>query len=232
MKKPILILSTILLLNIFSTKTYAQFIGTFSIQSVVGLPDTLIADSAYSFGFLVENSGNTIYSGTIDFDFFVSNNNPDSTHTFGVGQVGNFTPSDTVVMPVNNYAFSVTDNTFNIGDNVVVVWPRGLGNSTVLDSLTFHVYITDLSGINEDGKTNSDLKIFPNPARDFVSFSSEKNKIELLRIFDMSGRLVLQSKSPLKIFTGHLREGIYIAEVQMKDGLITRQKFLVSSSFH
>ncbi len=228
MKKAQLLLPILLLLTVFSTKTQAQFIGTFSIDSLVGLPDTVNANSSYMFGFKVRNAGNTTYSGSFSFDFFVDTMNG-AISSFGAGQTGSFFPGDTITIPVS-YQFSISNNTFNIGDNVVVVWPRALPGSTVLDSLTFHVYVTNLNGIDENGKTNSDLKVFPNPAKDFVSFTSEKNKIEEVRIYDMSGRLVLQSKSHLKIFTGNLTYGVYIAEAILSDGIITRKKIIAGGS--
>ncbi len=224
MKKPILILSGLLLLMVFSTNTKAQFIGTFSIDSVVGLPDTVNANASYSFGFRVRNVGNTLYSGTISFDFYVDSMNPGTSQSFGTGQVGGFAPDDTATIPVT-YLFSINNNTFNIGDNVVVVWPRGINSNSALDSLTFHVYVTNINSINESSKT-TDLKIFPNPAKDFVCFISEKNKIEAVKIYDMSGRLVLQSKEHLKIFTGNFSEGVYVAEVLFLDGVISRRKIV------
>jgi hypothetical protein len=225
MKKTFLFLAITLLLAVFSTKTQAQFFGTFSIDTVVGLPDTLNANSSYTFGIRVRNVGNTTYSGSFNFDFYVDTLSPGTLFSFGSGQTGGFLPGDTVTFPIS-YTFSINNNTFNIGDNVVVVWPRALQGSTALDSLSFHVYIADLNGVDEKDKPTTDLKIFPNPAKDFLSFSSEKNKIEEVRIYDMSGRLVLQSKEHLKVFTGHLTEGIYIAEAQLSNGLITRRKII------
>ena len=224
MKKLVSLLSAALLAAVFSTKTQAQFAGTFSIDQVVGLPDTLNANGQYSFGFLLRNVGNSLYSGTINFDFYVDSMVPGTSQSFGVGQVGGFTPGDTSLIPVT-YTFSISNNTFNIGDNVVVVWPRAINPNSAADSLTFHVYITNLNSVEESGKT-SDLKIFPNPAQDFVSFTSEKNTIEEVRMYDMSGRLVLQSKEHLKIFTGHLTEGVYIAEAHFADGIISRRKII------
>ncbi len=227
MKKALLLLSAILLLTTYSTKTQAQFIGTFSIDTVVGLPDTVNVNSSYSFNFIVRNVGNTTYSGSFNFDFYVDTMSG-SIASFGAGQTGNFFPGDTVTFPVT-YLFSVNNNTFNIGDNVVVVWPRALPGSTASDSLTFHVYVTDFNGIDETWETNSDLKIFPNPAKDFLSFTSEKNRIEEVRLYDMSGRLVLQSKTHLKVFTGNLTCGIYIAEAVLSDGTVTRKKIIVGA---
>lgn len=227
MKKTILLLTGTILFTLFSIQTKAQFSGTFSIQAVVGLPDTVSTNATYSFGFRVANVGNTIYSGTIDFDFLVDSINPGSLQSFGVWQVGGFAPGDSVIIPVSNYAFSL--NTFNLGDNVVVVWPRGLGNSNALDSLTFHVYVTNLSGINENEKRNSDLRIFPNPSKDIINFTSEKNMIDEVRIYDVSGRLALESKSHLNIFTAQLTEGVYIAEVKFSDGIIIRRKIMAGS---
>jgi|GEM_PF-3484982 len=228
MKRTIFLLSFILFLTTFTTETKAQFLGTFSIQAVVGLPDTVSTNSTYSFGFIVENVGNTIYSGTLNFDFLVDSNGGGNINSFGVGQVGGFAPGDTATVPVNNYAFSITNNTFNIGDNVVVVWPRAINPNSAADSLTFHVYVTNLSSIEGSGKM-ADLKIFPNPAKDYVSFTSEKNKIDEVSIYDMTGRLVLKSKTNLRIFTGHLYRGVYISEIKFSDGEIISRKIVAGN---
>ena len=120
MKKAVLILSAIVLLSVFSKRTQAQFIATLSIDSVIGLPDTLNANTSYSFGFLLRNVGNTLYSGSINFDFLVDSMIPGTQQSFGAGQVGSFAPDDTALITVT-YNFSINNNTFNIGDNVVVV---------------------------------------------------------------------------------------------------------------
>lgn len=228
MKKAIILLSAIALLTTVSTETKAQFIGTFSIEQVVGLPDTLNANTSYSFGFQVRNVGNTLYSGSINFDFYVDSMVPGTTQSFGANQLGGFAPGDSAVVPVT-YLFSINNNTFNIGDNVVVVWPRAINPNSAADSLTFHVFITNLNSVEESNKA-ADLKIFPNPAQDFISFTSEKNKIEKVKLYDMSGRLVLQSSEHLKIFTGHLTEGVYIAEAHFADGIITRRKIIAGKN--
>ena len=224
MKKAILLFSAIAILTAFSNKTQAQFMGTFSIEQVIGLPDTLNANGTYSFAFQVRNVGNSLYSGSINFDFYVDSMVPGTSQSFGANQVGGFAPGDSAIVPVT-YTFSINNSTFNIGDNVVVVWPRAINPNSAADSLTFHVYIANLNSVEESNKT-ADLKIFPNPAKDFVSFTSEKNTIEEVKLYDMSGRLVLQSKEHLKIFTGHLTEGVYIAEAHFADGIISRRKII------
>jgi len=224
MKKAIILFSAIAILTAFSNKAQAQFMGTFSIEQVIGLPDTLNANGTYSFAFQVRNVGNTLYSGSINFDFYVDSMTPGTSQSFGANQVGGFTPGDSAIVPVS-YTFSISNNTFNIGDNVVVVWPRAINPNSAADSLTFHVYIANLNSVEESNKT-ADLKIFPNPAQDFISFTSEKNTIEEVKLYDMSGRLVLQSKEHLKIFTGHLTEGVYIAEALFADGIISRRKII------
>lgn len=228
MKKLVSLLSVALLTAALSTNTQAQFLATLSIEQVIGLPDTLNANGTYSFAFQVRNVGNTLYSGSINFDFYVDSMVPGTTQSFGANQVGGFAPGDSAVVPVT-YLFSINNSTFNIGDNVVVVWPRAINPNSAADSLTFHVFITNLNSVEESNKA-ADLKIFPNPAQDFISFTSEKNTIEEVKLYDMSGRLVLQSKEHLKIFTGHLTEGVYIAEAHFADGIISRRKIIAGKN--
>lgn len=219
------LISILILFALSGNKVHAQFMGIFSIQAVVGLPDTLVANTTYSFAFLVKNVGNTLYSGSINFDFRVNGSPGGNIQSFGANQVGGFTPGDTVLVPVT-YNFSINNNTFNIGDNVVVVWPRAINANSAADSLTFHVYLTNINNIDENEKTNSDLKIFPNPADDFVNFISVKKSIDEVKLYDITGKLILRNKTVAKIFTGNFIQGIYIAEVRFTDGTVDRRKFI------
>lgn len=80
----------------------------------------------------------------------------------------------------------------------------------------------------EDEQTNKMIKIFPNPAKDFiVILLNENSKIEEVSIFDITGKII--SKDNLvdaQINIEQLEQGIYFLRVIEKDGHILIGKFV------
>ncbi len=70
------------------------------------------------------------------------------------------------------------------------------------------------------------LKIFPNPAHDFIEAETTFDVSEI-RIFDLAGQRVLTSNRSKKIQVSNLLPGIYFLEIRNSDGYIQkRQKFI------
>ncbi|MFT3919260.1 T9SS type A sorting domain-containing protein [Cloacibacterium sp.] len=65
------------------------------------------------------------------------------------------------------------------------------------------------------------LKIFPNPVSDFVNIKS-KSKINTVQIFDISGKLILNSNLS-KIDIQTLKKGIYIVKVNTETGIFSEK---------
>ncbi|MFN5418526.1 MAG: T9SS type A sorting domain-containing protein, partial [Flavobacteriia bacterium] len=69
------------------------------------------------------------------------------------------------------------------------------------------------------------LKLFPNPASEFIAFNEE---IELAEIFDSQGRCVIQKQNVgngEKLDVLNLSKGLYSCKLSDKKGKITTLKF-------
>lgn len=69
------------------------------------------------------------------------------------------------------------------------------------------------------------LQVYPNPATSVVNFSSGK-EIKLVSIIDMTGKVVLQSKTT-QADVSALAAGVYIAQVRYADGAAQNTKIVV-----
>jgi len=81
----------------------------------------------------------------------------------------------------------------------------------------------------DEGYTNNcDVKIFPNPTRDFLFIESEYD-IESYEIFDLSGKKLLHLNSSLKIIDcSTLGHGLYTITITLINGEIVRKKLLIN----
>lgn len=78
---------------------------------------------------------------------------------------------------------------------------------------------------------HSEVKLYPNPTTNVVTFLSADKKINAVRIFDVSGKLVeeinlpkgkIQFKNELKLTTG-----LYFVEIRFENGSITSEKLMI-----
>jgi hypothetical protein len=92
----------------------------------------------------------------------------------------------------------------------------------MFDDLNFHYE----SGVGiEETQERKLLKLFPNPASEFIAFNEE---IELAEIFDSQGRCVIQKQNVgngEKLDVLNLSKGLYSCKLSDKKGKITTLKF-------
>jgi len=86
-------------------------------------------------------------------------------------------------------------------------------------------------GINEVDAKLINIKVYPNPtAADFTIQSTDGNKIEAIRMFDVTGRVIMVRNSNIgnsvTIERGNLKSGVYLLEVSTKAGKATQQIIL------
>jgi len=81
------------------------------------------------------------------------------------------------------------------------------------------------TGIHDNVNTN--LKIYPNPANDFIHISGDNlNRNCHYEILDISGKLIQKGQlSENRITTGNLQTGIYIVKIY-DDNKVSTQKFI------
>ena len=64
-----------------------------------------------------------------------------------------------------------------------------------------------------------------NPVKDFLNIINAENGVQF-DLYDMTGRIILNSKSPKKMNTSNLSKGIYILKITLKNGETFSQKLI------
>ena len=157
--------------------------------------------------------------------------------------------------PNGFYAFvtdTVTNNApwdfWSSGDTIAdPTWPLDVESAkqTIDDALWYfapRACITlglgcDLSGewweqpcindIDEVQEQKIDLRIAPNPAMNYVYFSTKEFPMQRIQIYDLTGRLVKEhadlNSFEFEMQRGNLVNGVYFAQVWFEDGFLSKQ---------
>ena len=80
-------------------------------------------------------------------------------------------------------------------------------------------------GTTEIVEQESDISIYPNPAKDFVNIQSDI-KMKSAEIYNMAGQKVLESKEA-KINTSHLVSGVYMVKITDVKNNTTSRKLII-----
>jgi plastocyanin len=99
------------------------------------------------------------------------------------------------------------------------------------DQMKGTITVNAVTGINDTHK-DATPRVYPNPARDYVTFITDKNStVEEIKILDLSGKAVkILPKSDIsgeqvKMDIANLNRGMYFIVVRNADGIVT-EKFL------
>ena len=96
---------------------------------------------------------------------------------------------------------------------------------------TNEVYIEpNPTSLDEDG-VESDFKIYPNPAKDFIIINNLKSTNELIQLYSIDGQLVIERKvdsSEMVLDLSDLNNGIYLMYVVDRANLTRAEKIVVS----
>lgn len=129
-------------------------------------------------------------------------------------------------IPLNDFADAdlVTDsgNLLNNRDAIsqIIFSGNPIGN---LEVYIDNVYFSKESMSSEEFETEVGFSMYPNPAKDLLTFES-KLQIDEVSIFDMSGRQVKNSKnlnSPLDI--SNLKDGVYMVSTKIGDHMVVKK---------
>ena len=129
------------------------------------------------------------------------------------------------------------DTPYDVDGNVVVL-NAGSGTPNVCTPLTFdYTALTD-SALIEDGcwdpylgikrvEDASNVKLYPNPANDFVNVNLPSNlKLNQYKVYSTSGKVVLMgnnSNDNNRIDVSELQKGIYFIELTTNEGRISKR---------
>lgn len=118
---------------------------------------------------------------------------------------------------------------FHVGNNVVVVWPIGVGpgNFDAEDSLVLNVYLRDLSGIGPE-PPGGFLRIYPVPANGplYINSFHPMYHITWCVIRDAYGREVYHGVPSGAIDTEMWAPGLYTIEAGLSNGTVSWYKIM------
>lgn len=84
-------------------------------------------------------------------------------------------------------------------------------NSYGSDTLCGNVWISNPVGLEGNKVIENKIKVYPNPAKDFINFEFNKVPLELI-VFDSQGKVILNKmmlENSFKLEVNHLQSGIY-----------------------
>ncbi|MGZ3864557.1 MAG: T9SS type A sorting domain-containing protein [Bacteroidia bacterium] len=197
----------------------AGFINTFYGQSSLGIdsvnfsaPATANYNATYLFAIKVFNYGPQPYNGQVDIVYAIdSSSTALPTYDTTSSRLVNMNIPVGTEQPDSN-SISI-DPRFKSGINTVVIWPRTNGNIITHDSLKITVLVTGYAGINN--YTADKTLVFPNPAGNTLYIVPEDPiiPIERVRIFDITGKQVMEILEAGKLDISRLQAGIYTLEI-------------------
>ncbi|MFM1874963.1 MAG: Secretion system C-terminal sorting domain [Bacteroidota bacterium] len=200
------------------------------IDSLMGIPDTVYDGQTITFEVIVSMNTPLFYQG----DVFVE-----------LEYGGNFYPVDSSVV-ANSFLspnspntiqalhrFS-TENDLQIGDNVVVVWPR-IGDGftppqTVINPLTITVTLAEPAGMKPlPGQRVFKPFIRPNPAISNIQFYLEGNtNVKQTVLYALTGKILARVGSDTQMDISHLSAGVYFVDVTTQEGTVYSDKLLIT----
>ena len=81
---------------------------------------------------------------------------------------------------------------------------------SVINGVTYGTILTPTAIRNT---ASENVKIYPNPVKNYLSIADPANTIVRIDIYDVAGNLLLTSTDIENIYTGNLNPGVYILEV-------------------
>ncbi|MCG9879421.1 MAG: T9SS type A sorting domain-containing protein [Bacteroidia bacterium] len=153
------------------------------------------------YGILIDNSDKDF---TNPLGVYITDNaGLDTTGSVSFGVIGSLVPwlneGDTVYLKVRMVAQFNTVVKLSTQENLI------------------KVYKTRLTSLAEPTKMIA-VNVFPNPASSNIEVETEQD-IEKLTLLDMQGKLVLEKSNVTSLNVESLSKGVYILEVQTKNGL-------------
>jgi hypothetical protein len=161
-------------------------------------------------------SGYYKYNGLAGDSLIVSvGGNGDTNNTVLLPPVANWTPFS---LPINY-------NTANVPDTFTVVFNLiNNGTATInawLDDLCFGSLPT--TSINENTTANN-ITIYPNPVKDQLNITVENEKINNIKIMDVTGKVLQTFEENLTtINVANLSKGVYFLQIQTDKGIAIKR---------
>lgn len=136
--------------------------------------------------------------------------------SFNVITQANIPPGQTYV---HSYFEPYNTGRYVVGIDVVVIWPKAVGYPTH-DSITYVIQITPAVGVAELLAENG-FSVYPNPCSDQLNILNlqPSNPIERVRIYDLSGKSIMDKLRGELLDFSNIPEAVYFVEVTYKSGM-------------
>lgn len=139
--------------------------------------------------------------------------------------------SDQLVMPVEPDAYLDVASLVAMNNKVTIKhWYTMNDNTGELVYICDYIYkydVIDYTGVPNNGFNADNMRIFPNPAADFITINSGNTIISSIDVVDNAGKIVLQksnlSKGETKLDVSDLKSGIYYLRALTSKGIVTEK---------
>lgn len=197
------------------------------VDTILNFPDTAIEGQTYFPVTIVQNVGQTGFTGTLSIGFQTQNPTGNIGLLYFSSLPISIAPNDTVALiPNNGFVFDTLF--FRPGNNVVVVWP--IASAAIIDTFYTDVYLQTISGLTPP--LSNSLLLSPVPALEYLQVRARSGmQIEYVRIYDLAGREYPCSGQPIEgggmeLYLGNLPSGQYILETVFRNAPPARSRFL------
>ncbi|MFN4234349.1 MAG: T9SS type A sorting domain-containing protein [Bacteroidia bacterium] len=184
----------------------------------ISVPFYVNENSPVSMTFKIKNTGFNSYNGTmIVYMAELSLDFPKDIYSTQIS----LNPNDSIFINPNDVTFQ--NFFFQYGNNIVVVWPKGIGVQN--DSVTFQLYMDYSLMIEENNQAS--ILIYPNPVVNELNILNLNNHkaIEHVRIFDTIGKNILCFKNVNhSIDLSGLKQGLHFIEITFNTGEVLINK--------
>jgi hypothetical protein len=104
-------------------------------------------------------------------------------------------------------------------------------NPSQLIPFSFSLHIRENNELSTQENQINQLQLFPNPAGNSVTLKLTNQPIQRIAIYDLQGRIVYlqeleSSSSRYDIDLSSFNSGLYIVQVESRDGIVSSSKFI------
>lgn len=235
-KNPLRLIAPALLAFLFSVQSgNAQNLLGFSPNVLSGWPDTAYVGDSMLVAGIVKNYSTQNFFTTLDTLHF------EGTVDTGTGPIPFVVPYylPITIAPQDSHAVFIAFRfdtavvgapQFHVGNNVIVVWPIGVGPGSwqARDSMELRVFIVDtLSGLGPE-PPGGFVRIYPVPANGPLTISSYHPQYHVTHVIvrDMTGREVYNGVPSGPINTDDWAAGLFTIEAALSNGTVSWYKIM------
>jgi hypothetical protein len=81
-------------------------------------------------------------------------------------------------------------------------------------------------GVNNEALVENNISIYPNPSSDYITILAKNIPIKNIKIIDLTGKLIYENTFIEKVNVSNLKTGMYVIQIESKDGKQTVHKFI------